>query len=356
MKIAVVVSTYPPYAGGMGNVAQAHAEALTRAGHEVTVFAPDKSLRTMIRYGNARFVPQLWWKLRPFDIVELHYPFYGGAEAVWLWKKTFGRDRSLVVMYHMDTVGTGIVRVVSGLYRPMFLNPILNASDRIIVTSKDYAASSQMAAFANDAKTVAVPLAVDAKRFHPTVSIDGTMDTSATSALFVGGLDSAHYFKGLDVLLRALASCKGGRLSIVGDGNLRESYEALAKTLDIGGSVDFLGNVPNERLPEIYRNTAFHILPSVDRSEAFGLVTLEAAASGIPSIVSDLPGMRSVVTAGETGFVVPPGDAKALAEAMTKLFDEPGLAHRMGAAARRRVEELYATDVVDRQIVKAVVE
>ena len=99
MRVAVVVSTYPPYPGGMGNAAASHADALKAAGHDVTVLSPGRNLRPMFRIGNSACAPQLWWKLRGFDAVELHYPFFGGAEWVWLWKKTFGRGKRLAVTH-----------------------------------------------------------------------------------------------------------------------------------------------------------------------------------------------------------------------------------------------------------------
>lgn len=364
MKIAVVVSTYPPYKGGMGNVARDRAEALRRAGHEVTVFTPKRGsdsrkgvveLKPLFRWGNSASVPSLLWVLRGFDVVELDYPFFGGAEWVWLWKIIFGRRARLVVTYHMDVIGSGLIDLVFRFYGALFLRPILRAADRILVNSRDYATHSRLAPFASDAKVIGLPFAVDVERFSA-----ATKAPAEPTALFVGGLDRAHYFKGIDVLLRAFAGVAWkyptARLVIVGDGDLRPTYEKQARELGISNRVSFLGGVPDQKLPDVYRQASFHVLPSIDRSEAFGLVTLEAAASGIPSIVSDLPGVRTVVVPDETGLVVPPGDVPILEMALDRLFADPLATQAMGKAARVRAEKHYAQGVVERAFIAAVIE
>ncbi len=351
MRVAVVVSTFPPYAGGMGNVAAAHAEALRRAGHEVTVFAPNVGLRPLFRVGNAACVPQLWWKLRGFDAVELHYPFFGGAEWVWLWKKTFGRHQRLSVLYHMDTVGRGLFALIFRAYRALFLKTIMNAADAIMVTSQDYFASSYAAFLNRDPRVIEAPLGVDTHAFAPG-------GEKKNAIVFVGGLDAAHYFKGVPALLEAFAkiapSFPETELWILGDGELRPSYESVAAKTGFGDHVRFFGRVTDVQLAEAYRAARFHVLPSIDRSEAFGLVTLSAMASGIPSIVSDLPGVRSVIEAGKTGLIVPPKDVAALAEALRALLADPGGTAAMGLAARERALRLYDTRATDRVVVDAV--
>ncbi len=351
MRIAVVVSTFPPYPGGMGNVAAAHAEALRRAGHEVTVLAPGHGLRPLFRFGNAACVPQLWWKLRGFDAVELHYPFFGGAEWVWLWKKTFGRRTRLSILYHMDTVGRGWLAWIFRAYRALFLKTVLGAADVIMVTSRDYLASSQVAFLQSDARVRETPLGVDTQMFTPG-------GEKKNALLFVGGLDRAHYFKGIPVLLEAFSkiahALPGVELWIVGDGDLRASYETLAAKTGFGGHMRFFGRVTDDMLAELYRQSRVHVLPSIDRSEAFGLVTLAAGASGIPSVVSDLPGVRSVIEAGKTGLVVPPSDIDALANALRELLSYPERAAMMGQAARVRILQTYASTRTDRLVVEAV--
>ncbi|HJV32730.1 MAG TPA: glycosyltransferase family 4 protein [Patescibacteria group bacterium] len=353
MRVAVVVSTYPPYPGGMGNAAASHVEALKAAGHEVAVFSPGAGLRPLFRVGNSACAPQLWWKLRGFDAVELHYPFFGGAEWVWLWKRTFGRRKRLAVMYHMDAVGAGLFGAIFRLYRALFLKPILRAADVVLTASRDYLASSQAAFIKDDARVRETPFGVDTERFRPRPDIA----KQEPLALFVGGLDRAHYFKGVPVLLEAFAlalkAVPEARLAIVGDGDMRAAYERKALELGIEKRVWFVGKAPDAHLQECYGHARVHVLPSIDRSEAFGIVTLEAAACGVPSVVSDLPGVRTLVEEGVTGTRVPPGDAAALSRALTDFLVAKDRAEAMGRAARERALRLYARNVVDRALVEA---
>ena len=351
MRVAVVVSTYPPYPGGMGNAAAAHAGALRRAGHDVTIFSPLQGLWPVFRFGNAAFAPQLWWTLRGFDAVELHYPFFGGAEWVWLWKKTFGRTKRLAIFYHMDAVGRGWLSRIFRAYRALFLKRIFSAADVIMVSSRDYLESSQIASLKNDPRVRETPFGVDTERFVP-----GTGEK--TAILFVGGLDTAHYFKGVPVLIDAFSKIAHAfpraELRIVGDGDLRATYEAQAAKSGAKERLRFLGRVTDSELTGLYQESLVHVLPSVDRSEAFGLVTLAAGASGIPSVVSDLPGVRSVIEPGVTGLLVRPGDAEALAEALRAVLSDPERARAMGEAARARILERYAASRIDRLVVEAV--
>jgi len=253
------------------------------------------------------------------------------------------------VMYHMDAVGSGLFGMIFRLYRALLLKPILFSANVVLTASRDYLASSQAAFIARQARVRETPFGVDVARFHPGAA------RGRNEVLFVGGLDRAHYFKGIHVLLEAFARVAQEHpeavLLIVGDGDLRAEYEARAASL--GDRVRFIGRVPDADLPDLYRSAAVHVLPSIDRSEAFGLVTLEAAASGVPSIVSDLPGVRAVVEPGVTGLRVPPGAAAALSDAILTLLKDPARAETMGRAARDRAERLYARDKAARAVVEA---
>ena len=349
MKIAVVVSTYPPYKGGMGNVAKDHAETLRKAGHEVDVLAPFLSLDPLVRIGNAAEVPQLMWKLRKYDAVELHYPFFGGAEWVWCWKKLFGKNSSLVILYHMDTVGKGVTGFVFKLYRWIFLKRILRSADKILVTSRDYFNSSQASEFKDDEKVIEIPLSVDPDRFGPAEKL------VSSTCIFVGALDKAHYFKGVEDLIKAhtevVKDLPEARLIIVGDGDMRKKYEVLVGQLGSEKEIEFKGRVSDEDLPEMYRSAGFVVLPSLDRSEAFGLVLLEAAASGLPAVVSDLAGVRSVIENGVTGTRFTPGDVMALAKEMKEMFLDTNRTDMMGKKARQRVLEKYSPEMMRDRLV-----
>ncbi len=359
MNIAHVVSTYPPYRGGMGNVAFQYVERLRARGHNVHVFVPRVGpevpgdpayvhrIPSPLQVGNAGVMPSLFRRLAGFDVVHLHYPFFGGAEPT-IVRRAMRQDQALVVTYHMDTYADGLKGLIFEAHRRALFPWLMARADRILVSSLDYAESSSLGKLGLQERTEELPFGVDLERFHPGSEPDVRerlgVAPSETLALFVGGMDTPHSFKGVPVLLEALARLPNLpiKVALVGDGDLRPLFEQTAEFLGVSSRVKFLGNAADNELPALYRAADFHVLPSTTRGEAFGIVALEAAASGIPSVVSDLPGVRTVVLDGETGLRVKPGDADALAAALRRLTEESGPRRALGAAARARAESAFA--------------
>ncbi|MEK7072962.1 MAG: glycosyltransferase family 4 protein [Patescibacteria group bacterium] len=368
MRIAVVVSTFPPYRGGMGNLAAQQAAALARLGHQVDVFTPIEGasrveeregytvhfLRAPLSIGNAAFLPQLYTAVRGADLIFLHYPFLGGAEAVALARRMRATGGRLAVYYHMDLVGQPPRDSLFTMYTRLFLPWIVKSADRLIVSTFDYAMTGTLAGLWGRTpadRLVELAPAVDTDRFAPgsaSVALRERLklDPNLPLALFVGGLDTAHYFKGLEVLLRAVAHVNRTAtplgLVVVGEGDLRSRYEAMAHTLGVVEQVRFVGNALSDELPDFYRLADFTVLSSIDRSEAFGLVVLEAMASGKAVVASRLPGVRTVVEEGRTGLLVEPANVQELAAALARLAADPAECSRMGAVARTIALEQYA--------------
>ena len=273
-----------------------------------------------------------------FDIVHLHYPCYGNAMMVSL-ARMFGADQPLVVSYHMDTVGRGLRRPVFWLHKKFFVPRFLRQAAVIVVASRDYAEHSLLAKYPElMAKVVEIPFGVDSARFQPAVIPTPRPQRGEGrvrgSVLFAAALDEQHYFKGLYILLEAMVKVPDAKLTVVGDGNLKDSYIRRAQELKIGGRVIFAGRVSDEELPKYFQDADVFCSASVDRSEAYGIVLMEAAASGLPAVASDIPGVRTIVKDGETGLLIPPNDAGALAEALRDLPSDPELLKKMGEAAR----------------------
>ncbi|MEO6068006.1 MAG: glycosyltransferase family 4 protein [Gemmatimonadales bacterium] len=157
------------------------------------------------------------------------------------------------------------------------------------------------------------------------------------SFLYLGRLKR---YKGVEAALRALALARAARrdltLDIAGTGDDRTRLEALARELGIGDAVRFHGFVSEERKRELLRTTWANVFPSP--KEGWGITNVEAAACSTPSLASDSPGLRDSVRHGETGYLVPHGDAPALAERFLALAADPALVERLGQAARRFAE------------------
>ncbi len=361
VKIAQVVCTYPPYRGGIGRVAHEYTERLRAHDFDVHVFTPryesvegDPSyvhrVPSPLHVGNAGVVPSLVRRLSGFDIVHLHYPFFGGAEPA-IVGKALRHDQKLVMTYHHDPVVNGIRGAIYEAHRRLLFPWLVNRAEKILVSSREYAEVCDLKEVSGALGRVEVmPFGVDLERFHPGSEPElraalGWRDDLPVF-LFVGGLDPAHHFKGLPVLLKALEGLKNypWRCVVIGDGALRATFEANAEIAGLKERIVFLGNVSDSDLPKYYRMANVHCFPSTERAEAFGMVALEAAASGIPSIASDLPGVRSVVLNGETGLLVPPGDAEELRRAMLLMLEQIDLRNRLGDSARRRAEVEFAWD------------
>jgi rhamnosyl/mannosyltransferase len=134
-------------------------------------------------------------------------------------------------------------------------------------------------------------------------------------------------------------------LVIVGEGPLEDALREQAGRLAIQERVEFVGTLAEAGIAARLTTARALVLPSIDASEAFGLVQLEAMAAGVPVVATDLPtGVPEVGVPGETGFLVPPGDSAALAAALAELQSDGDTSRRLGEAARRRFAGHYARE------------
>lgn len=367
-KIAHVVCTYPPYRGGMGKVAFEYAERLRERGYNVHVFTSQQEdggggkdpvyvhrIPAILTIGNGAVLPSLYQRLKGFDLVHLHYPFFGGAEPV-IVRKALRHDQGLVMTYHMDAVADGVRGAIFEAHKHVLFPWIVNRCDRVLVSSKDYFESSALAKITSVKDRVEIhPFGVDLKTFSPgeenLLKRELNIPSSVPVLVFVGGLDKAHSFKGLPILFEALKDIvEPFHLVIVGGGELRATYESLVGRYKLGSRVIFVGSVSDEELPRYYRLGNIHVFPSTRRAEAFGLVALEAAATGIPTIASGLPGVRSVVLDGETGLLVSPEDVDALKKAIQLLLTRTDVRERFGHSARLHAEAHFAWEPLITQL------
>jgi len=367
VRVAHVTPVFPPYRGGMGTVAYHQAEALALLGVDVTVFTPTApvprsvpsgarvvELAPAFRYGNAACLPQIVRQCRSFDIVHLHYPFFGTAEITAARRLVGGPP--LVVQYQMDVVGDGWKAPIFHWHRRLIFPMILRAADQVLVTSVDYAESSRFLRGrmpSLDEKVTVLPAGVDTDTFRPQDRATARRDLGLPTTpivFFLSRLDRAHYFKGLHILVRSLKRVPDVTLVVGGDGELRRRYEEHAAK-HLGGRAVFVGDISEAELPSYYAAADVVVLPSVDRTEAFGLVLLEAMACGTPVVASKLRGVQTLVEDGESGYLVPPGNEAELAEKITATIRDRD---RMSGHARRVAANFSWSDIAAR--LKAVYE
>ncbi len=176
---------------------------------------------------------------------------------------------------------------------------------------------------------------VDSTRFTPAATPRRTPPTF----LYVGRLKR---YKGIGIALQALAVARRARpdlrLEVAGTGDHRAELERLATGLGLGRAVTFHGFVSEAQKLALLQAAWANVFPSP--KEGWGITVVEAAACGTPSLASDSPGLRDSVRHGETGFLVPHGDADALAARMLELAGDPTQVARLGGAARCFAEGL----------------
>lgn len=312
------------------------------AGEEVQVEGVDVTrVGSLGKLSSAPLAPLLPGKIARADasLVHFHFPAPPAEMAAGMLPK----DRPMVVTYHSDIVRQ---RALGSLYRPV-VERYLERADRIIVTSPRLLEYSETLA-PHAAKCRVVPLGIDVAPFA-----DGAVSQEKVTTLrnelgggpivlFVGRF---IYYKGLEFLVRGFAEMIREHqgefepaLVLVGAGPLEEEVRRLVRVLDIQDRVFFPGAVSNEELPLYFKTCDVFVLPSIERSEAFGIVQLEAMASGRPVISTDLPsGVPWVNQDLVTGRVVPPRDSHALAAAISRITSDPNLIRRYGDAAHERV-------------------
>jgi glycosyltransferase involved in cell wall biosynthesis len=352
MKIVHVSCVAPPEIGGIGRSALREVAGLRALGVEATLIAPEvdlphgdrsfvRRLKPLWRFGNASALSGLADVLGHADVIHLHYPYYGTAEAI---LSSYRHLPPIIVTFHMDATAPGWKGWLFQLHRWLVQPWMMPAARRILVSSFDYAKNSSLRGLfrVHPERVEELPFGVDTDVFSPGPNRRERflIPEGSRVVLFVGGLDRAHAFKGIDGLLEAFSKLDAkDHLLVVGEGDLRSSYEERARSLGVANRVHFLGKVDQESLVDAYRTADVFALPSTSAAEAFGLVALEAQACGVPVVASDLPGVRTVVKRDETGRLVPPGDVNLLMTALRDLLDDSQERERMSKAARKHAEE-----------------
>ena len=355
LRILHVYKDYYPVLGGMENHIRTLAEAQAARGNAVTVLVTSRMPHTTVEaLNNVRLVrtarwatvastpispATFWWTTRiRADIAHLHLPYPPGDVANVL----LGRAQRTVMTYHSDIVRQ---KNLLRLYAP-FLRYSLKRADRIIATSPRYVETSAILNhYAN--KCTIVPYGIDLARFQ---TADSTLVSQIREqhgrplALFVGQL---RYYKGVEYLVRAMARVPGKALVIGSESTTHKAeLERIAHEAGVAERIVFLGEKDAE-LPAFYHACDVFVLPSVERSEAFGIVQIEAMAAGRPVVSTELgTGTSWVNQHNVTGLVVPPREPEALAHAINVILADPARCAEMGRAARQRAEAEFSQETM----------
>jgi glycosyltransferase involved in cell wall biosynthesis len=281
-----------------------------------------------------------------YSIIHFHFPHPMGVLSYLASRKP--ANHRVVVTYHSDIVRQE--RLLK-LYAP-FMQVVMERADAILCTSPNYLESSAVLARYRE-KCRVIPYGIDLSLFERTNAIDER--AAAIRKKYPGrillSIGRLIYYKGFEYVIQAMRHVDA-HLLILGDGPLRASLERLSESLGVSERVHFLGNVHNRDIAPYHYASDVFVLPSIVRSEAFGIVQLEAMACGRPVVNTSIAdsGVPFVSRHEESGLTVPPKDPEALAGAVNALLRDPERARRYGEAGRRRVQAEFEQGVMAERV------
>lgn len=359
MRILILNSEYPPIGGGAGNACAHIANRLVKMGHDVLIITSrfeNLPHNEQIEGVTIRRIPalrrspdrsgvveQLLFSLSAtfstFSLVRRFKPnatlaFFGvPSGAVALFLKYVHKIPYVVSLRGGDVPGFRPYdfKIYHKLFAP-FLRIIWKNASALVANSnglRDLALQ-----FDQRFEIPIIPNGVDLKIYKSSIH-----DSVLPRLFSVGRI--VHQ-KGLDLALRALAGLKdfAWEWRIAGDGPQMELLKSLAHELGIQDRIHFLGWQSREQLIEQYQKSNLFVFPS--RHEGMPNAVLEAMASGLPIVASQIAGNEELVLDGETGFLFPSENVEALSLALKKLLNDVALRQQMGTASRSRVEKCYS--------------
>jgi glycosyltransferase involved in cell wall biosynthesis len=345
---------------------------MAKKGHDINVFTTSIDSNdcieeydnlTVYRYGtnfrleSANIALNLFKKpiMHDLDLVHAHVGVPPASVAAMYYAKK--KNKPLVVTYHGDaqeSFGSLKRRIAVSFYNKFVLGNIFSSSNVIITPSEYYINESRfLKKFKN--KIVSIPNGIDIMKFD----IPYTKEECRTALgysqkdaiiLFMGQLTP---YKGPDILLKAVPKMlkhhSDLKIIFVGRGEMADSLILTSKKLGIENHVKFEGFVSEESKPLYYRASDIFVLPSPIKMEVFPIVFLEASASGLPLVVSDLHTFKCFVEDGYNGFITEIGNEDKLAESIIYLLDNDILRRYMGCNARKKVAG-YSWDIITERL------
>ena len=286
------------------------------------------------------------------DVVVAHSPVPFMADVAAL----AARGRPFVLTYHAGPLAKGrpLFDLAATTYENLVLPRLLKRAVAVVHYSPEF---GRVNARLLEGKEHLVTPGVNLGEFSPNGSAP-----SARSVLYVGRMERSSPWKGvrhlLDAVPQVMRSVPELTVDLVGDGDDVASLRRYASSKGLEEVVKFHGALGGPQLVERYRHASLVVLPSTHAAESFGMVLLEAAACGRPAVASRVGGIPSAVLDGETGLLVAPGDAEALAQAVATVLTDDDYARGLGERAleRARVEFSWETKVdATREILEGVV-
>lgn len=355
MKVLHLSKLYPPFMGGIETVVYDLVEESKKFASQVDVLCVsennsskvDKSENIVIfrcssflhlfsTYLSFSYVLQ-WIKIRNnYDIVHVHVPNPLAALCLFL----FPTKSKIIVHWHSDIIKQ---RILKKILAPIH-DSLLNKCASVVATSKSYAdASPELVVLKDKLKVIPIGISSDRLSFSIGKVEEIKLKYGNNIILSVG----RHvYYKGFEYLINSARFLPDGYTILIGGhGELTDSLKAQVVEFGLEKKVKFLGRIPDSDLANYYKSAAVFCLPSIERSEAFGVVQLEAMALGTPIVSTDIPGsgVSWVNKEKVSGHVVAPRDSKALANAFIDICENSALDETL---IKKRFNDLFTREVM----------
>jgi glycosyltransferase involved in cell wall biosynthesis len=367
MRVLHIGKYYPPFAGGIEHFLADLLPALHAQGVAAAALVHDEQSRRGGQWPAPDAKPPIYrapchgrllyaplspafpfWLARAIrefrpDLLHLHLP---NTSAFWALAVPAARRLPWIIHWHADVVASLLDRRLALAYR--FYRPLeqrlLAASRAVITTSPPYLDASPALAPWRERCHV-IPLGLDPNRIPDPdpaalARAEALWGDRRSRVLAIGRLT---YYKGHDVLIRAATDLPDSRILIVGTGERRTQLAALVQSLGLGDRVGLPGFQPEADLNALLASCDTLCLPSLERTEAFGLVLLEAMRFGKPVVVGDIPGSGAgwVTRQAGHGLLVPPGDPVKLAAALRELQHDSARCQSLGQAGVMALRERF---------------
>ncbi len=374
MKLLIVLTYYRPHTSGLTIYAERLARAMVARGHQVTILTSqyDRSLPldetiegvhivrvpVAFRLSKGVVMPAFGLRasqlVRESDAIQLHLPQFDAA-GIALRGRIY--KKPTVITYHCDLLmPPGPISQLANLAVKIANNLAAIWTHRIVTYTRDYAEnSSYLKRHLGKLQVIPPPVELPEVPLRDVEAFNNLHNPNQQRPV-IGMAARFATEKGVEILLdampeilekhpRALFQFAGPYKNIIGE----ESYFARLKPrIDehiMNGHWQFLGILNPPEMATFYPNIDLLVLPSLNSTEAFGLVQIEAMMNGVPCVASDLPGVRQPVRNHEMGRVIPIGDSKALATAVLDILAEK----KRKIMSRERLQEIYDPDSIARE-------
>lgn len=381
MKILTVLTYYRPHTSGLTIYAERLAEAFARRGHQVTILTshfdkstPAEETRNGVRIVRApvafrvskgvimpTFGLLAWKYVAENDVVQLHLPQF---DAPGFATRARLMGKLAILTYHCDLL------LPSGLFNRL-VNTVVNfqnhsaalLANHIVTYTQDYADHSPFLSNYKHKLTPILPPVQLPPAALGAVEAFAQQHATAERHPVIGMATRFASEKGVEILLAAMPAIlekhpkaqvlfAGQHLDVMGEQAYFERLAPTIKKYEENGHWTFLGNLNPEQMAAYYPNLDVLVVPSLNSTEAFGLVQIEAMMNGTPSIASALPGVRRPAQMTGMGKVVPIGDSAALAEAVLEVLAEPKKYQRDPAEIARSYDPEHVAEEYERLFAK----